>query len=217
MPILIAWLTENRWYLLAGLGLLGLFYGYQFIKHYQQWAETTFGLERQVWGRRRNWALLSLLMVGLLVYGLLTFETSLLPLLARPTPTARPSPQPSPSPSPVLTELVIVDSSGCANPSVTITDPKTGDRITGAYEVRGTADIPNFGFYQLEISGARTNGRWIPVDADSTPGRDIVLGRLDASAYESGDYAFRLVVFDNAGNSPPPCAIAITLLNPRAP
>jgi hypothetical protein len=44
-----------------------------------------------------------------------------------------------------------------------------------------------------------------------------VLGSFDANVRESGAYAFRLVVVDSAGNSPPPCVVAVTLVGTALP
>lgn len=203
--------------LLIALGGLLAFYLYRLVRSHQAWDSTTFGLERQLHGRRRNWALLMILLLGGIVYGLLSLSSTVLPIMTAPTVPPRLTAQVSPTPSPIVSNSVSVDSAGCENPEATLTAPKSGDRITGAYEVEGTANIINFGFYQLEISGANTRGKWIPVDAGNEPVVAGKLGSFDAGAYESGDYAFRLTVFDNTGQSPPPCLIVITLVNPRAP
>jgi hypothetical protein len=107
---------------------------------------------------------------------------------------------------------IVVDSSGCENPDATLTAPKAGDRIAGAFEVVGTANITNLAFYKIEISGVGTGGQWLSLDVGTEPKVNEVLGSFDASAREPGEYAFRLVVLDNAGHFPPPCVIPITLV-----
>ena len=67
-------------------------------------------------------------------------------------------------------------------------------------------------------SEARTDGRRpvaIVTGGSRGIGRAVVeglLGRFDATAREPGEYAFRLVVLDNAGNFPPPCLVPITIV-----
>jgi hypothetical protein len=39
------------------------------------------------------------------------------------------------------------------------------------------------------------------------------LGTFDSSLYLPGEYAFRLMVIDAAGNAPPPCVVPVTLVS----
>jgi hypothetical protein len=217
MVPLVEWIVANQRPLLVGLIVLGGWFVYRLVTAQTRLEAAIFGIERRQYQRARNVALLALLSAVSLAYFVYMADRSILPQMTAPTPTLAVTVPIIPTSTPILAERVVVDSSGCANPQATLTAPQTGDRITGSYEVQGTADIENFGFYQIEISGARTHGAWIPVDADNRPIRAGALGRFDASAYESGEYALRLVVFDNMGNFPRPCVIAVTLLNPNTP
>ena len=96
---------------------------------------------------------------------------------------------------------------------MTLADPGPNQQIAGSFEVRGTANIDNFAFYTLQISGANTNGAWVSLYVGNTPVVNGTLGSFDTSAYDSGAYAFRLVVKDSAGNFPPPCVVPVTLVN----
>jgi hypothetical protein len=208
-------IVRYQYYILGGLALVAAFFLLRLVRARGYLTSTPFGLEREEALQRQNGALAMLtLLVGLAVTVYLA-ERVILPEVIGPQ--AEPTPQftPTPSPSPVASSGdVIVDSSGCENPDVTLTAPESGERIAGAFEVRGTANIPNLAFYRIEISGAGTGGEWLTLDVDTDPVVDDVLGSFDASARESGSYAFRLVAVDSAGNSPPPCVVAVTLISP---
>jgi hypothetical protein len=88
---------------------------------------------------------------------------------------------------------------GCLNPSIQITSPQPNEVLTEKFEVIGTATLPNFGFYRIEIraDSALTYQRITAVQqvvyAD-------VLAEIDPTEYPSGIYWIRLVVVDNRGN-----------------
>jgi hypothetical protein len=105
------------------------------------------------------------------------------------------------------------DASGCANPEATITLPENGATLTGVVEVEGTADIANFAFYKFEFRpAAQTSSVWQAIAAGTEPVTEAVLGTWDTSLVPSGDYAFRLVVTDTAGNAPLPCVIQVRVI-----
>lgn len=178
---------------------------------------TPFGLEREEALRRQNGALAGLTVLVLLVLAMYLSQQVVVPQLMVPQATAATRVQPTPTPSPVVGPAVIVDSSGCENPQATLTAPAPNERIAGSFAVRGTANIANFAFYKIEISGAGTGGEWLSLDVGTTPIVDAELGRFDASARNPGEYAFRLVVFDNAGNFPPPCVVPVSIVSVQGP
>ncbi len=179
---------------------------------------TPFGLEREGALRRQNGALGLLTTLVLLSLAVYLTDQFVLPSYLMPQPTAAPSQMPTVTPSPIAVRTgIVVDSSGCENPSATLTAPAGGERIAGSYEVRGTANTVNFAFYKFEISGVGTGGEWLSLDVGTDPVIDGFLGSFDSSAREAGEYAFRLVVLDNAGNFPPPCIVPITILGVTPP
>ncbi len=179
---------------------------------------TPFGLEREGALRRQNGALGLLTTLVLLSMAVYLTDQFVLPNYLLPQPTAAPSPMPTVTPSPIAVQTgIVVDSSGCENPVATLTAPVAGERIAGAYEVLGTANTLNFAFYKFEISGVGTSGEWLSLGVGTQPVVDSVLGRFDSSAREPGEYAFRLVVLDSAGNFPAPCIVPITLVGVAPP
>jgi len=200
--------------ILIGLGVIVLVFVYRLVRARSYLTTTPYGLEREEALRRQNGALALLTLIvitSLIVY---LMQSLILPQLIGPPTTPTPPATPTVTPSPVGTGgIVSVDSSGCENPLATLTAPVNGDRIAGSFEVKGTANIPNLAFYKFEISGAGTGGEWLSLGVGTQAIVDDVLGRFDSGARETGDYAFRLVVLDNAGQSPPPCVVVVTLLS----
>ena len=211
-------IVKYQTYIFSSLALLALWYLFVLARARNYLSRTPFGLEREQALRRQNGALAILTVLVALAVTVYLADLIVVPQLMAPDPTALATFVPSPSPSPVqVREGIVVDSSGCDNPNATLTAPKSGERIAGSYEVRGTANIDNFAFYKFEISGAGTGGQWLSLGVGITPTVDSQLGRFDSSAREPGEYAFRLVVLDNAGKYPLPCVVPISIVSLAAP
>ena len=82
----------------------------------------------------------------------------------------------------------------------------------GVVEITGTANIENFAFYKIEYLSTEPGSIWRAISAGTEPVLDDVLGTWDTSLVPTGDYRFRLVVTDTAGNAPLPCAVQIRVL-----
>ena len=81
--------------------------------------------------------------------------------------------------------------------------------LSGKVEVQGTADIPDFAFYVLEISTLGDN--WLNVHTHNEPVPSGVLGAWDSTRHASGEHAFRLVVYKADGAFEVPCVIPISI------
>jgi len=126
-----------------------------------------------------------------------------------PTPTIEgaPTPEPSPTPPPL-------PSASCPDPNVQIIAPIAGQAFSGAIQVRGTADAPNFAFYKFTLSGPATNNDTQTAgDVVRAPVRDGVLGAIDTTnlVTSPGVYVLGLVVVDNTGNELPHCTVPIVI------
>lgn len=134
------------------------------------------------------------------------------------TPTSEPGTPEAGTPDETLpattpTALVRVDT---CTPRATITEPPNGANVQGILNVFGTANTADFGYFELEISGPQTNGRWA-----SLLGRRITQpvvdgflgGNINLSQWASGSYLVRLTVGDTDGNITNQCAVDITLIN----
>ncbi len=95
--------------------------------------------------------------------------------------------------------------------------PEDGSQLTGTVTIEGTATILNFAFYKYEYielaAGSPAPGAvWRAISAGTIPKDDDDLGLWDTTLVIPGDYAFRLVVTDTAGNAPMPCVRRIRVL-----
>ncbi len=161
-----------------------------------------------------------------LVAGILT-RTPQPPTPVTPLPT--PSPTPTPQASATLPPQVALPaetatpeatpalplSSNCPDPGVQLSAPLAGQLVSGAVELVGTASIPGFDYYKVEINGPITGGEWWTVGEPwRTPVTGGVLGYWDAGPIVQqapGIYQLRLVVVDSTGNYPPPCTVQVRI------
>jgi hypothetical protein len=203
-----------QFWLYACLGLLALWYIRAFWQAWNAINHTLFGLEKENALQKQNTALAMILILAALAVFVYMDERVLVPNMVAAQATPLPTPLlPTSTPIPASGGPLVVDSSGCNNPDVTLTDPKSGERIvSGAFEIKGSAVLPALAFYTLEINGTPTQGAWLPVAVGNTAVHDGILGRFDTSAYAPGDYVLRLTVKDTAGNYPRPCEVLITIV-----
>ncbi len=212
-------IVKYQTWLYALLGVAGLFYLYGLAQARRRLGRTLFGLEREAALQKQNRALAMLILLLTLAVSVAMMNSYIIPnvILLQATAAAGDVPTVMPSPTPIRPEAtnvpLVVDSSGCLNPQATLTDPGPNQQIAGSFEVRGTANIDNFAFYSLQLSGANTNGAWVSLYVGNTPVVNGTLGSFDTSAYDSGEYAFRLVVKDGTGNYPFPCVVPVTVVN----
>lgn len=87
---------------------------------------------------------------------------------------------------------------GCSDTNAQITLPRTGDRVSGRFEVRGTAGGSGFAHYLLEV-----RSDFVTVYTQYLRGEKAVsagtLGVIDSSVFTPGIYWIRLSVVDQAG------------------
>jgi hypothetical protein len=134
-----------------------------------------------------------------------------LDLLATPT-TTLPPPTPNPNETPGITPTPseVAAAEGCAPGEVNLTSPLNGGRIKGSIIIRGSADIPNFGFYTLQIAHPG-DAIWLPIQVGQQAIKNEALGTWDTSTLTPGTYMLKLVVTDNIGNVLTPCTIQVTV------
>ncbi len=175
-----------------------------------------FGLERERGAARRSRALAMLGLIGLA--GLATFLVSTFLVPSVPA-VARPTLVPTISLLTTATEAIggtvvpqAPDSTGCLNPTATISSPSGGAQIQGLVEIRGSANIPNFAFYKIEIKASDSSANWQVITAGTESKVENLLGVWDTSLVINGVYLLQLVVTDTAGNAPLPCALEVVVL-----
>lgn len=105
---------------------------------------------------------------------------------------------------------------GCDFPTVLITEPRPGQRFVRAFDVRGIADFPNFGRYELQIRPDSVDTLIFTTLLQNTSPAPFegVLGQIEPVIYPPGSYWIRLMVYSNQGFELAYCAIQITLAHP---
>lgn len=210
------------------LALAGLAYLRLSVQWYGRWRRSIFGLERDYAAGRlvRSLAMLSFVfVVALGTFLVATFLGPAVPLAARPTPLPTISLLLTVTPLGALpgesgggvrpaAAAATPDQAGCQNPAATILSPLPGEQLRGRVEIVGTADIPSFAFYKIEVRSADPGSTWKAVTAGTVPLVEDVLGVWDVSLVEFGPYLLQLVVTDTAGNAPLPCALPVDVLPP---
>lgn len=220
----LLFIEEYQTWIYLALGLAIFIYLRLSWRWYRSRRATIFSLEREQASARltRSASLLALALVLLVsTFAATTFLGPAVPSGERPTPLPTVSLLASPSfapddgnPQTTATPLptIVVDDAGCANPQATLTQPQTGESLTGIVEISGTADIPNFAFYKYEYISLTPGAVWRAIQAGTLPTREAVLGTWDTRLVIPGEYALRLVVTDTAGNAPQPCVILVRVL-----
>ncbi len=104
---------------------------------------------------------------------------------------------------------------GCPRDSAWLLVPGNGQLIYEATTVFGTASIADFAFYRFEIKPAGPNEEFAPIGGDyTTPVIEGPLGDLFPRNFPTGQYRFRLSVFDNTNMLRAVCEVTITLSEP---
>ena len=206
--------------------ILGVLVLWQIRKFGLAWEELRgafFGMEREAAQSRVNSAatmIVLLIIMAVTEFTVVTFVVPTLPganplptatldLLATPTITLPPPNQnPNETQEATPTPGEIPAAEGCVAEQINLTSPLNGDRVSGSITISGSADIPNFGFFTLQI--ARPGDViWLPILVGQQPVKNDILGTWDTSSLTPGEYMFRLVVTDNIGNELTPCAIQL--------
>jgi hypothetical protein len=205
----------------------------KFIVAWQELGKAGFGLERENAQYKLNTAaaLLVLMLLSVVgefmvvsfvapaVPGAIPIPTPTLDLLATPSITL-PPPTPTPSgtdqsegtvqPNGTLQPAEIPEQSVCVDGQVMISEPKDGDEISDIATLKGTANIPNFGFYKYEVARPGDSS-WLTIGGGRNPVVNDKLGDWDTSTRVPGEYLLRLVVTDNEGNYLPACVIRVRI------
>ncbi len=211
-------------YLLLGLG--GLIYLRKFIIAWQELRGAAFGLERESAQTRLNQAasvLVLLLTMAVAEFVLVSFiapavpganplPTATLNVLATPTTTiTADSTQvleggPTVTPNPTSSAT----SAGCVPGQIEITAPVNGASISGVAEVNGSASIPDFGFYKIEMKRP-DQPNWLTILAGNQPVSNGKLGEWDTRRIPPGQYELGLIAYDNQAQPSDLCVIQVSI------
>lgn len=148
-----------------------------------------------------------------------TLTPTPLPPTITPTATAtqeRPTRpvRPTDTPDVTTTETPVVRPPNCPDPNVRITSPGVNQVVKGNFPVRGTANIPTFQYYKLEVgpgSSPRDHEWTVVGQLHQNPVVGGVLATFNSGDYPPGTYTLRLVVVDQTGNYPNPCYVTVSV------
>ncbi len=219
--------TYEIWIYLT-LGVIGIVYLRKFSLAWQELRGAAFGLERESAQSRLNQAASMLIFILALIMSEFILVSFVLPsnpdisplftptlnLLTTPTTTLETTLNGSPAAegvtpgvtTPVPTEDLTVN--GCIPGQIEISAPQDGSQVNGIFDIIGSADIPNFGFYKLEMRQPGEQN-WLTILAGNEIKKNGVLGSWNTSLIIAGDYQLRLVLVDNAGQALTPCMIQV--------
>lgn len=135
------------------------------------------------------------------------------PVTPRVTATARVETTPTTAPQLTLTPgptgTQTTTDGACTNADSVITSPRVGQNLSGVVQFRGTARVPDFAFYKLEIrrEGASSAADYVTFMTGLQQASGGVLGEINTAIYADGEYWVRLVVVNSTGNYPERCAM----------
>ncbi len=224
---------EGWIYFLVAFG--ALIYLRRFMLAWTELRGSLFGLERENAQRKLNMAASVLVMLILVVVAEFVLTSFVVPstpaanplltptidLLATPTITLAAPTAPAPgfgSPA-TVTPLPTIDefSETCVPGQIEITAPEAGDTLSDEVSILGSANIPNFGFYKIEIAtleaSLQADTVWLSIQAGNNPKQNETLVETwNVSSLTPGEYVLQLVVTDNDGQQPAPeCRIRVRI------
>jgi hypothetical protein len=207
------------------LGALALWQVRKFALAWDELRGAFFGMEREAAQSRVNSAatlVVIFIIMAVVEFTMVTFvaptvpganplPTTTLDLLATPTTTLpAPTQDINATPGNTPTPGEVAAAEGCIPGQVNLIFPTNGESISGKATVRGSAEIPNFGFYTLQIA-LPGDPVWLPIQVGQQTVKNADLGSWDTSSLAAGSYMLELVVTDNVGNAMTPCAIQVTV------
>jgi hypothetical protein len=216
------------------LGFVGIFYLRKFFLAWQELQGAVFGLEREnAQGRLNQAASVLLFILSLMVAefiltsfvipanpAVMPISTPTLNLLATPTITLEANAlgqtdenTPALQETPPAAALLSSSQTGqCLEGQIFISSPQNGAEVSGIVEISGSANVPNFGFYKIEMRRSDEQD-WLTILAGNQIQPDGLLGTWNTALLSPAVYQLRLVIVDNQGAALPPCEIQISVVS----
>lgn len=127
---------------------------------------------------------------------------------AQPSTPEAETPTPTPEPAP------LVQSPVCPDTRAVLLRPGNGERVSGPLTILGTATHDQFQYYKIEFApGAGATGGFVYLAGGQSPVVNGALASVPSSSLPNGPVTLQLVVVDQTGNWPPPCAVTIDVQN----
>ena len=122
---------------------------------------------------------------------------------------------PLPTPTPVGTLIPADPPVGCESPEAQLIIPGNGMRVFQPLPVVGTVFTDQFSYASIEINGPSTRGNFQLIDDQPLEVREAEEFSLFVPAgYESGEYQFRLMVYDITNTLKASCLVHIYISEP---
>lgn len=122
---------------------------------------------------------------------------------------------PEPTLTPVGTIIPSDPAEGCDMPGAQLLIPANGMRVFQPIPVTGTVYADQFSYASIEINGPSTLGSFQVIDEQHAEVRELAeFGQFVPAAYETGEYQFRLMVFDITNALKASCMVHIYISEP---
>jgi hypothetical protein len=103
--------------------------------------------------------------------------------------------------------------SGCIPGQIEWIAPKSGEEISGLYELKATVNYQDMGFYKYQYSLLNDQKSWTAISAGNLPVLEGQLGVLATTEIANGDYVLRLIIVDKNNVESSPCDVAVRIMN----
>ncbi len=122
---------------------------------------------------------------------------------------------PVPTPTPVGTIIPSDPVEGCDQPEAQLLIPGNGMRVFQPIPVTGAVFAEQFSYASIEIKGPSTLGSFQVIDEQHSEVRELAeFGQFVPAPYETGEYEFRLMVFDITNTLKASCLVHIYISEP---
>ena len=122
---------------------------------------------------------------------------------------------PAPTPTPVGTIIPSDPAEGCDSPEAQLLIPGNGMRVFQPIPVTGTVFTDQFSYASIEINGPSTLGSFQVIDEQHVEVREQAeFAQFVPAPYETGEYQFRLMVFDITNALKASCMVRIYISEP---
>lgn len=124
-------------------------------------------------------------------------------------------PTPTLTPTPVGTIIPADPAIGCDSPQAQLVIPANGMRVFQPISVVGTAFTDQFAYAKIEIKGPSTFGNFQVIEDQNIEVRErSAFSQFVPAGYETGEYEFRLMVYDVANVLRASCLVHIYISAP---
>lgn len=124
-------------------------------------------------------------------------------------------PTPTLTPTPVGTIIPADPAVGCDTPQAQLSIPANGMRVFQPIPVVGTVFTDQFAYAKIEINGPSTFGNFQVIEDQSAEVRSrSAFSQFVPAGYQSGEYEFRLMVYDVTNTLKAVCMVHIYISDP---